>query len=797
VPGRTSIADATYFDVFHDNPDAIEEAGRKNSASRLIRYPGENRANDINRVFSQGGNEYGPTHALLNKDYAGRPHFEWAYRGAYRASIEWLAMVRGWVVEDLGKSAFWDSMATFTLSGLDISVREAAAMNEGSLRWMFTYPGKWKGNREWEWYDMLADDCPSVPGMGVASSFIGVPPPLGVRWWEMALRLADGLIQAKSNNTMRVFSRQVYLETLSNISSYDLLQNIGNSGWLLTFVDETFGAWIGAEFADDDMVEDIEAAEELIPTADWSAGHAALVQEPANVAVLDTAAARMADSLRDRYNAVKWVHVTVPVVKDLDTGPGYLDVNNEEIGGKSDYWPRITVDGRSYYEAEYVDSSGAHTNWFALTPVWGKSTVPVAIRLYESDPTDHTDETMKLTPGTKDLAFTFRLSSGALAGVPNGVDHYIGHDGTYIRSKGSGDLRAGVVVKVARHGDHRIEFVTRMQRVDYQITMYINRHDNNHFDYAFTAVIGAGQGAQRPCTGFALPRPSILLSETVFRGGDRLETLASPLPYLQFGGIYTSECLHFGMPATGLEYTWQFNRSPRSTTTTGGRLLFEARVPPYEYEFPARLTVHDPYDVAEETENITVVIPRLAAKAHVEYSGKICSYFDCGNMGIVKLGGAVGMTTNDILHHNWLKAMLCFIRQYAELIDARRAREPRVTLGARRRSAREPRSACLRRLDARGGTVRTRNDRSQPNDRTLPRRAAPRRGRPAGVTLQQGPRRPRHGPGSHRRRNKPNRRHTALALRLPPQKRRDRTLAIVYNRGHEINNQYQREALDP
>jgi len=38
---------------------------------------------------------------------------------------------------------------------------------------------------------------------------------------------------------------------------------------------------------------------------------------------------------------------------------------------------------------------------------------------------------------------------------------------------------------------------------------------------------------------------------------------------------------------------------------------------------------------------------------------------------------------------------------------------------------------------------------------------------------------------------------TALALRLPPQKRRDRTLAIVYNRGHEINNQYQREALDP
>ena len=45
-----------------------------------------------------------------------------------------------------------------------------------------------------------------------------------------------------------------------------------------------------------------------------------------------------------------------------------------------------------------------------------------------------------------------------------------------------------------------------------------------------------------------------------------------------------------------------------------------------------------------------------------------------------------------------------------------------------------------------------------------------------------------------RLRNNPTR---SLGLRLPPQKRRDRTLAIVYNRGHEINNQYQREALDP
>ena len=36
-----------------------------------------------------------------------------------------------------------------------------------------------------------------------------------------------------------------------------------------------------------------------------------------------------------------------------------------------------------------------------------------------------------------------------------------------------------------------------------------------------------------------------------------------------------------------------------------------------------------------------------------------------------------------------------------------------------------------------------------------------------------------------------------LALRLPPQKRRDKGCDMMYKRGHEINNQYQREALDP
>ena len=38
-----------------------------------------------------------------------------------------------------------------------------------------------------------------------------------------------------------------------------------------------------------------------------------------------------------------WVRVQVPFVDDLDTGGGYWDanVNNEEIGGKSDYWVEI------------------------------------------------------------------------------------------------------------------------------------------------------------------------------------------------------------------------------------------------------------------------------------------------------------------------------------------------------------------------------------------------------------------------------------------------------------------------
>ena len=34
-----------------------------------------------------------------------------------------------------------------------------------------------------------------------------------------------------------------------------------------------------------------------------------------------------------------------------------------------------------------------------------------------------------------------------------------------------------------------------------------------------------------------------------------------------------------------------------------------------------------------------------------------------------------------------------------------------------------------------------------------------------------------------------------LALRLPPEKIRDKLFGLLYNRGHESKNQYQREAL--
>ena len=39
--------------------------------------------------------------------------------------------------------------------------------------------------------------------------------------------------------------------------------------------------------------------------------------------------------------------------------------------------------------------------------------------------------------------------------------------------------------------------------------------------------------------------------------------------------------------------------------------------------------------------------------------------------------------------------------------------------------------------------------------------------------------------------------HPALALRLPRKKKRDNAFALSYNRGHESNNQHQRETLRP
>ncbi|MEW6771114.1 MAG: copper amine oxidase N-terminal domain-containing protein [Bacillota bacterium] len=72
------------------------------------------------------------SHDRINKDYAGRPYFERAYREAFYASWQWVCLVHSWVSND-----FWARAKSHTSSGIGTEKR--------FIRYMSWYEGHWKG----------------------------------------------------------------------------------------------------------------------------------------------------------------------------------------------------------------------------------------------------------------------------------------------------------------------------------------------------------------------------------------------------------------------------------------------------------------------------------------------------------------------------------------------------------------------------------------------------------------------------------------------------------------------------
>ncbi|MDW8322402.1 MAG: HET-C-related protein [Armatimonadota bacterium] len=395
IPRRAGVRDATYFDLSAERLEGLLPGAMVWARSGLFTH--------------WAG---GLSHDALHKDHAGKPYFDQAYRCAYKASLQWLRLMRKWVVDDLRRPDFWNELQRYQFTGNRRHLYTLTEFDEGTIRWLCTYGGAWKTPHQWSNTDMAADDMPNVPGIGVAEQASPDYPFLGIEWFANCALVAQGMFEVRLRpGGARTFAKLTRVENLENALRHS-----------------------------SDFGETVRVIHSEVPPL-----------PPLDTPVIRDAFTVLARSTQDDYPQVRWLRVRVPEAMDLDTGAGWDNVNNEEIGGASDYWVMFIVNGEAehpYTEAEYVDTSHSYPVWGVLKPLWERRPVRVQIRMFESDPTNHKDEEMDVAPGSP-KAFTFEFdpetgSYGAIAGyqlwrIPRGY---------FLKSDGAGDLRARIYVKI-------------------------------------------------------------------------------------------------------------------------------------------------------------------------------------------------------------------------------------------------------------------------------------------------------------------------------------------------------------
>ncbi len=402
----SNIKDATYFDILVRNPSSLDKAIQTNS-----NYGG---------TYGKAGlfTHFTPvlSHDSLNKDHAGRPYFDWAYRSAYKASLEWLRLIKKWIL-DLRGEYYWKELLKYEFKeGSKKYLYTLTDFDEGTIRWLCTYGGAWKTPRRWIWIDVLGDDMPNVPGIGVKEQQYPDYPFLGIEWFSNCYLIAKDLFEASSKNG---FTKLYSVEKLE-----EGIKKKNN-----------FGEIVKVNYLNVKLIN------------------------PLDNKVIREAYSFLANSALDYESIVKWLRIRIPEAMDLDSGEGGNNINNEEPGGTSDYWVMFIINNEldhPYTEAEYVDQSHPFPVWGVLKPLWNKDTIRIQIRMYESDcglrGAQHKDEEMDISPSSdKSLIFTFDPNNlQTLLGCTylQGCSCWWINNGRYIKSSGTGDLRARVYVKV-------------------------------------------------------------------------------------------------------------------------------------------------------------------------------------------------------------------------------------------------------------------------------------------------------------------------------------------------------------
>lgn len=413
----SGIKDATYFDILLRDPDSFEKA-----IQIISSYGGMYGKTGLFTHFYQN-----ITHESLNKDYAGRPYFDWAYRCAYKASLEWLRLIKKWILDIKGLS-FWNELLRYEFKEGDKKhLYTLTDFDEGTIRYLCIYAGAWKAPRMWSWLDVLADYMPNVPGIGLLEQCFSTYPFLGIEWFSNCFLIAKDLFKATGIGSFR---------KLSNVENLELALKDKNN----------FGKIVKVNYEDYTNITPIKSD------------------------FVNDAFDFMSKSALDYENNVFWLRIRIPEVMDLDTGEGWININNEEPAGISDYWVMFFLNDEvdyPYTESEYMNKSHFYPVWGVLKPLWDKNPVKVQIRMYESDPgfhgTYHKDEEMDISPDPgKSLIFTFDPNNiSNLKGFlyPQGCSCWWIDKGRYMKSSGTGELRARIYVKAWLMSDIREELM--------------------------------------------------------------------------------------------------------------------------------------------------------------------------------------------------------------------------------------------------------------------------------------------------------------------------------------------------
>jgi hypothetical protein len=362
IESYAGIKDATFFDVMVNKPSAISLAGMQNKlmSPQLKEW----------QVYTNGnGNVPTPNHDSSHKDNWGRNYFDWAFREAYKSSVEWVLLCKKWVCTDFGRPDIWASYSSLLFSGNRDELHTLASYDEGTFRYLYTYAGSWSHKEKWPKNAIFMDNLPNVSGIGwlEGNGSTGDVPLMGDTWYDGTVRIADRLFQTQSVGTV------------------DILYFNGS-----------------------------DATKTSIPESSIATPTDSFVGE---------AYQYLANCLSGSEYPVDWLQVSIPYVRDLDPGDGWFNINNEEGGDGtySDYWPAITLNGVYYSEALLWDRRDASTFWGVLMPLWNYSPVSLNIKLYESDSADHHDEIMDTNPSSGEKEVNQTLDPTAIKAVAGGV----------------------------------------------------------------------------------------------------------------------------------------------------------------------------------------------------------------------------------------------------------------------------------------------------------------------------------------------------------------------------------------